>query len=300
MSITPTAADPFGLGTDIRLLGGLNPVWGLVSSFENLGCALARRFNAVLGSLFYSLGYGFDISDLVNQALVPSDISRISQALAGQALLDERVGTCRAALSLVPQTGELTIAVTGTTAVGGAPFRFILAATDVTVTLLSVNGNPFSATAAAPSATFTGPTTVIIGGGGSSEPGPAGPPGPSGSASESVPILDVESALGTEDPQPQTQKEVNWGALPATVTITLNAMISSAAGSAVFKVRINGSDNVADGTVVATLTASSPSATATSGGSTIANPGGLGRLIVTAQSNGTNDCQMRNATLTIR
>lgn len=303
MSITPTASDPLGLGTDVALLGDLNPVWGLVSGFTNLGYALARRLNATLGSLapVGDAAYGENLSDLLNQGLTPADVARKSQAVVGQCRLDERVQTCRVSFVLVPQTGALTINVTGTTP-SGAPFafQFIVDPTTVTVSLLSVNGVAVAQGGTAVPAAASSTTTVIIQGG-SSGPGPAGPPGPAGGASESVPIADVESDLGTEDPQPQTQKEVNWGALPASITITLNGMFSSASGSSVFHVRINGSDNLADGTIVATITASSPSATSSSGGSTITNPGGLGRLIVTADSSGAGvDCAGRNMTLTVR
>jgi hypothetical protein len=297
MAIQPTAADPFGLGTDIALLGDLNPVWGLVSGFTNLGYALARRLNAVLGSLFSDLGYGFDLNDLVNQSLLPSDIGRISQAISGQCLLDERVQTCRAALSLDNRTSTLSIAISGTIPSGQA-FTFILSANGLTVALITVNGTPVAQKQ--PVTVVAGPSTVIIQNG-SSTPGLPGPPGPAGGASESVPIADVESVLGSEDPQAQTQKEINWGALPASITITLNGMFSSAAGTATFRVRINGSDNADDGTVVLTLTASSASATPASASATISNPGGLGRLIVTAASSGAGvDCAARNLTLTVR
>lgn len=299
MAIQPTPQDPFGLGTDIALLGDLNPVWGLVSGFTNLGYALARRLNAVLGSLFYDLGYGFDLNDLVNQDLLPTDIARLSQAIAGQLLLDERVQTCRAAIGLEFPSSTLTITVSGTTAVGAAPFVFILQASGITVALISVNGTPVAQ--ANPQTVVAGPSTIIVGGSGSGQAGPPGPPGPSGSASESVPIADVESSLGSEDPQAQTQKEVNWGALPASITITLNGMFSSASGTSTFRVRINGSDNLADGTVVATITASSPSATPATAGTTISNPGGLGRVIVTVDSSGAGvDALGRNLTLTVR
>jgi hypothetical protein len=297
MAITPTAADPFGLGTDIALLGDLNPVWGLVSGFTNLGCAIARRLSAVLGSLFSDLGYGFDLNDLVNQDLLPTDVARFSQAIAGQCLLDERVQTCRAALSFDNPSSTLTIAVSGTIPTGRA-FQFILSANGITVALISVNG----ATVAPqqPVTVVAGPSTVIVGGG-SSQPGPPGPPGPGGGASESVPISDVESVLGSEDPQAQTQKEINWGALGASITITLNGMFSSASGTATFRVRINGSDNAADGTAIVTITAPSSSPTPASASATISNPGGLGRVIVTAESSSASvDCAGRNMTLTIR
>ena len=301
MAITPTSADPYGLGTDIALRGDLNQVWGLVSGFTNLGYALARRLNAALGSLFTDLGYGEDCSDLINAGLTPADVAKKSGAISAQCRLDERVQTCRTTFALNVQTGALVISVSGTIP-SGAPFafQFIVDPTTVTLALLSVNGVAIVQPTTAAATSTTGGNTTIIVEGGSSEPGPPGPPGPGGGASESPPVADVESSLGSEDAQPQTQGD-QLGALPASITITLNGMFSSAASSAVFRVRINGSDNAADGTIVATITASSPSATAASGGSTIANPGGLGRVIVTAESSGAAvDCAGRNMTLTIR
>jgi hypothetical protein len=296
MAITPTAADPFGLGTDIALLGDLNPVWGLVSSFTNLGYAIARRLNAVLGSLFYDLGYGFDLNDLVNQDLLPGDVGRIAQAIAGQCLLDERIQTCRAALSFDSPSSTLTIVVSGTIATGQA-FQFILSPNGLTVALISVNGQ--AVTTPAP-ATVSGPSTVIIQSG-SATAGPPGPPGPSGSASQDVPTADLESSSGSEDPQAQTQKQIDWDSLPATVTLALSGMFSSASGTGTFRVRVNGSDGVADGTIELTITTSSASPAPATASATISNPGGLGRIIVTAQSSGAAvSCAARDLALTIR
>jgi hypothetical protein len=297
MAITPTAADPFGLGTDIALLADLNPVWGLVSGFTNLGYAIARRLNAVLGSLFYDLGYGFDLNDLVNQDLLPGDVGRIAQAIAGQCLLDERVQTCRATLSFDNPSSTLTIIVSGTIPTGQA-FQFILSPNGLTVALISVNGQ--AVTTPAP-ATVSGPSTVIIQNG-TAEAGPAGPPGPSGSASQDIPIADVESSSGSEEAQPQTQKQIAWDSLPATVTLALSGMFSSAAGTATFRLRVNGSDGIADGTIELTITSSvaSPPMAATAS-VTISNPGGLGRVIITAESSGAAvACAARDLTLTIR
>jgi hypothetical protein len=302
VSAVASLADPFGLGTDIALLGDLNPVWGLVSGFTNLGYALARRLNAVLGSLFYDLGYGFCIPDMIHQALDPADISAAQQAIAGQCLLDERVQTCAAALTLDESTGTLTINITGTIA-QGVPFTFILAATGVTVALLSVNGVPVSPAAAASQNATPAPagTTIIIQGG-SSEPGPPGPPGPGGSAQLTFNLNPNGYGKDSGVEEVVDQIETNLGALAASVTFELVAAVLSQSGTATFRLRLGGSDGVADGTIVATITATTGAFVLKNNSLTIANPTGLQRLKVTIQSSAAGqDAQIdRGASLTIR
>jgi len=306
MAITPTAADPFGLGTDVALFGDLNPVWGLVSSFTNLGYAIARRLGADLGSLFDDLGYGGGIGDLINAAMTPADVSRLQQTIAGQCLLDERIQTCRAAVSLNAQTSSLTITVSGTIAAGAA-FVFILAATDVTVALLSVNGQAVAAasgSAATTQQTTGSGTTIVISGGGGGIPGPPGPPGPGGSAQMTInlspngygPTLDN----GTEEVVEQL--DVNIGALAASVTAEMVAAVKSQSGTAVMRVRVGGSDRTADGSIVATLNASSSSFTVENNGSTFTNPNGLVRVKITIQPSASGqDAQIDGgATVTFR
>jgi hypothetical protein len=298
----PIIADPYGLGVDIDLVDDLNPVWGLVAGFDNLGRALARRLKSALGSLFDDLGYGFDTTDLVHQALTPADVARISHAIASQCLLDERVQTCRASLALVPATGALTITITGTIP-DGIPFTFVMAATSVTVQLLSVNGQavqtPSNTNAAV--ATTSGGTTIVISEG-SSTPGPPGPPGPGGSASDSFNLNPngYEDDSGTE--YLADQIDVNLGALGSNVSFELVGKVKSAAGTATFRLRVGGSDGVADGTIVATITATTASFVRKSDGSTIANPGGLQpvKLTIASSALGQNAEMDRGATITIR
>lgn len=295
----PGPNDPFGLGTDIALLGDLNPVWGTVSSFTNLSYALARRFRAQLASLFYDLGYGEDITDMVNQAFTPAAVSQKAQALSNQALLDERVQTCRVSLVLTPQTGQLAIAVTGTIPTGQA-FTFIMAATSMNVALLAVNGQPVQQPATA-AAAATGSTTVIIQGG-SSEPGPAGPPGPAGSAQLTFNLNPNGYGDNSGAEVVVDQIEANLGALGGTVTIELVAAALSQSGTAAIRLRLGGSDNVADGTIVATLSPSTSSFVASNNNSTIANPGSLQRLKLTIQSSGAGQDALvqRGGSITIR
>lgn len=294
-------SDPFGLGTDIALLGDLNPVWGLVSGFRNLGYALARRLNAELASLFYDLGYGFCIRDLLHQDLGPADIAAISQAIAGQCLLDERVQSCGATLVLDDRSHLLTITINGTIA-QGVPFTFIMAAKDVTVALLSVNGVPVAqATAANTNAAPTGTTTIIVQGG-SSEPGPPGPPGPGGGAQLTFNLNPNGYGDSSGGETVQDQIDANLGTLGANITFELVAAVMSASGAATFRLRLGGSDGLPDGTIVATLSATTPAFTMKNNSSTIANPTGLQRLKVTVESSGAGqDAQIdRGATLTIR
>jgi len=300
VAFVPGPNDPFGLGTDIALLGDLTPVWGLVSGFTNLGYALARRLRAVLGSLFYDLGYGFDITDLVNQGLTPADVTRISVAIAVQCLLDERVQTCRVALVLVPQQGTLAITITGTIP-SGVPFAFIMAATSLTVQLLAVNGQQVQQPAAPAPAPTTGGTTVIIEGG-SSVPGPPGPPGPGGSAQLTFNLNPNGYGDDSGAEVVVDQIDANLGDLGASITFELVAAVLSQSGTAVMRLRVGGSDGVADGTIVATINATTSSFVTQNNGSTISNPTGLQRLKLTIESSASGqDAQIdRGGTITIR
>lgn len=293
-------ADPFGLGTDIALLGDIKPAWGLVSGFTNLGYALARRLNAALASLFYDLGYGFCIPDLLHQDLSPADIASISQAIAGQCLLDERVQTCGATLVLDNRSHLLTITINGTIA-QGVPFTFIMAAKDLTLALLSVNGVPVAETPAANQNANQGTTTVIIQTG-SSEPGPPGPPGPGGGAQLTFNLNPNGYGDNTGAETVQDQIDANLGTLGGSITFELVAAVMSQSGTATFRIRLGGSDGLPDGTIVATITATTGAFTIKNNSSTIANPTGLQRLKVTIQSSGAGqDAQIdRGATLTIR
>lgn len=301
-AFVPGPDDPFGLGTDIALLGDLQPVWGLVTGFTNLGYALARRFRAALGSLFYDLGYGEDTTDMVNQAFTPAAVTEKAQALSAQALQDERVQTCRVSMVLIPQEKTIAISVTGTTPTG-QPFTFVMSATAVTVALLAVNGAPVTqspAGTAAPTATAGG-TTIIVEGGGGGVPVP-GPPGPAGGAQLTFNLNPngYEDLSGAEAVQDQI--EANLAALGGTIAIELVAACLSQSGTATVRLRLGGSDNVADGTIVATLSPSTPAFVMASNGSSIANPGGLQRLKLTIQSSAAGqDAQVnRGATITIR
>lgn len=277
-------ADPYGLGVDIALQGDLSPVWGLVAGFTNLGYALARRLHAELGSLFYDLGYGEDLTDILHQGLTPADVANISKRIAAQCILDERVQTCRASLALNTQTGELTITITGTIP-QGVPFTLVMAATSVTVQLLSVNGQAVTTPANTNTApgSAAGATTIIVQEG-SSLPGPPGPPGPGGSASWTGTLNPNGYADNSGAEVVVDHFDVNMAALASTLTFELVGSVRSQSGTATFRARMGGSDGVADGTVVATITATSASFTQKNNSSSQTNPGGLQRIKITVES----------------
>lgn len=301
MTVALALADPYGLGVDIALQGDITPVWGLVAGFTNLGYALARRLNAELGSLFYDLSYGEDLTDILHQGLTPADVANISKRIQAQCLLDDRVQTCRATLALVPQTGELTITITGTIP-QGVPFTFVMAATSVTVQLLSVNGQAVTTPSNTNAATSTAGSTTVIVQEGSSVPGPPGPPGPGGSASWSGSLNPNGYADNTGAEVVVDHVDVNLGALASNITFELVGSVKSQSGTATFRLRLGGSDGVADGTIVATITATSASFTQKNGGSPQTNPGGLQRLKITVQSSAAGqDAEMDSGgTVTIR
>jgi hypothetical protein len=287
--------DPNGLGTDIPLIDDLNQVWGLAAGFINLGYALARRYETDRGALFYDLDYGYNLTDLVNAGLTPTDVARHSQGAAAEALKDDRVQTARVGLTLVFETGELTIAVSGTTAQG--PFSLVMRASDVTVTLLAVNGLQLAA--AAPAATVT---QVVQGPPGPPGTSTQGPPGPSGTASVTLNYDPDGYGDSSGAEVVVAQDDVNMGALAASVTLELVAAVLSQSGTATFRVRVGGGDRTVDGSIVATINATAASFVQKNNSSSFTNPNGLQRVKLTVQSSVSGqDAQIDGgATVTVR
>lgn len=280
VAFDPTATD---FGTDAAWDDDLAPVWGLSSGADNYIQSCLLRLSQRTGSMdFYDPTYVcLDLRGYLNAKTSQADKSRLQGRISAAMQSDPRTQSCTASISFDVPTNTLTVALALQTADG--PFDLVLQANKVNVSILTVNG----VTAPAPIVPAAGGATVIVitGGDGSNQPGPPGPPG-SSNPSRSFGLQPVSDNSGAEVAQPQTQMDVNWGALGSSLTIEVTGTGASDAGSAVFRLRRDGSDGAADGTIIATLTASSPSFTQIHGGSTISNPGGYGRVILTVESSG--------------
>lgn len=293
MAITDQTTD---FGTDIALVSDLAPVWGFATGQTNLLNAILRRLTIPRGGLFYDPDYGFDVPGLLNVALSPIDVARIKGGIAAEVRKDPRVESVAvdAVFTFATKTLQLTLSIT--TALG--PFDLVLAATSVTVEVLSLNG-------VAPVITTTDNPTVIV--------GPIGPQGLQGIAGTSGGggggtadlVLDQSdtraSSAGTEEVIFQWDA-ADFGALAAgTLTGEVTASAYSGSGTATFKLRVGGSDGVNDGTVVATFTATLAAFTAKNATGTFTNPTGLAFVKLTAQSSGAGvDARAKGPTITFR
>lgn len=278
VAFDPNATD---FGTDVAWDDDLASVWGLSSGAANYIQACALRLSQRTGSMdFYDPTYiCLDLRSYLSAKTDKAKKSQMQGRISAAMESDPRTQSCAASASFDVPTDTLTVALGLQTADG--PFDLVMQASKATVSILSVNG----VTSPTPVVVAAGGATVIViaGGSGSNQPGPPGPPG-SSNPSRSYGLQAVEDDSGSEVAQAQSQMDVNWGALGSSLTIEVVGTGASDAGNAVFRLRRDGSDGAADGTVIATLTATSPSFTPIHGGSTISNPGGYGRVILTVQS----------------
>ncbi len=295
----PTITDPTtDLGTDIALISDLAPVWGLATSEANYLNALLRRLTTPRGGLFYDPDYGFDVPSYLNAAIAQTDFARIRAGIAAELRKDPRTLTVSVDAVFTFATKTMQITVQLTTDVG--PFDLVLAASGVTVDLLSVNGVTVA------QAQTPANTTVIVGPPGPMGPaGPAGTPGGGGGGGTPQLVLDdprmLASSSGSEDVLFQWDG-VDFGALSVgSITGAVQASAYSGSGTATYKLRIGGSDGVADGTVVATFTHALAAFQTKSASSTFTNPTGLLFVKLTAQSSGVGvDARLKNPVVTFR
>lgn len=121
------------LGTDLSCLTDLTATMSTVSGRRLLAEAIARRLQTPRGGLLKHPDYGFDLAGHINDDINASDIAVISSGVEAECLKDERVISATCACTFAVNT--LTVVVTITDADG--PFVLILAATAVSVTLVS-------------------------------------------------------------------------------------------------------------------------------------------------------------------
>lgn len=293
-SIDPTE----DLGTDVTLgLGGLLPIWGLSSGIANLIAAIIRRLTTPRGGLFYDPNYGYDVRAFLNADVSQTDVAQIKAGITAELRKDPRISRVTVDATFTFATKTLQISLAFDTADG--PFDLVLAASSVTVDLLSLNG---IAAAAPPPAN----ATVVVGpAGAQGQQGLQGPPGTGGGGgSASLDFADarqIASSSGSEDVIFQWDA-ADFGALAVgSLTAELAGSVFSGSGTATFRLRLGGSDGVADGTVLATITHALASFQAKNATGSFTNPTGLQYVKITAQSSGASvDARMKGPTVTFR
>lgn len=271
-------------GRDIRAVNDLDVSFSLVGGEENLGNALARRLSTTRGYLFRAFGgdpdYGLGLINWLNADFTAPTIAALETEIEAECRKDERVQDCNATVTHTFGTQSILVELEVTTAEG--PFRLVLKIGDLTVEILN-DGLPVAS-----ETITTGTGTVaaaVVGADGAA--GPPGPPGSPGSAGGAVVEIDdpahYQSNTGAEDVIPLGLQD--FDSLPGgTLSAKLVAWVSSAGGTATFRLRIGGTRAGADGTVVATITSTSATLEAKKATGTFANPGGLQALKLSLQS----------------
>jgi len=280
----PVVSDP--LGIDILAGPDLDPTFRLCHGTENIQNALMRRLSTPAGAL-EELGddpeYGYDVpGQLNNDFSGVAGLAGISSQAQAEVNKDPRVQAARATVINDPTTGgTLTVGIKGETAAG--PFDFVMPVGDVTTDALSQG---LRLQIPVDQAGIVGGTVTVINQAG--PPGPAGPTGTGGTGAGVGVSPDFDGLYATDAGSEVLFKQVlaDFSGLTAgSISIAFAATIRALDGATgTFRVRVGGTDNAADGTVLATLTTTSSSFTAVSTSATVTNPTGLQKCKLTGQS----------------
>jgi hypothetical protein len=155
MSATLPPLAPDDLGTDVALTDDLAPAWGVASGKSNLAMAIYRRLTTTRGGLFYDASYGYSLMDLLNAELSAAELSEARGSIIAECEKDERVQAVTANLAFDSTANQLTIDLELESAAG--PFDLVLRASEVTVEILTLDGQ------ALPTASATGATGARAG-----------------------------------------------------------------------------------------------------------------------------------------
>jgi phage baseplate assembly protein W len=108
----------------------------MASGLQCVAEAILRRWSTSQGELIDDPNYGYNLTDLINDDLSPTQLAYAAQQAAAQAQLDERVLQCAVQLTLTV-AGLLTVVANVITAAG--PFQLVLAVSAVTTKILLVS-----------------------------------------------------------------------------------------------------------------------------------------------------------------
>ena len=284
MAITTTTADP-DFGTDFACVDDIDKALSMVSGRTCLANAIARRLSTPQGFLAQywddDPDYGFDLRGLQLADLNDADLPGYESTIKAQIERDQRVESATASLSLNRETNTLTASVHADTADG--PFDLVLGISDIGVDLLSVDGNPVAAS----------PIEVtIVGEAGPRGPtGPQGPSGGSGGASAMIVVADPgeflsDSATSAEEVIYQQNCDFTVFNPGVSLDLSFLALIKATSpATGTFRVRVGGTNGVADGTVRATITTSGTSYSSVQNLPSFTNPGSTQLVKITAQTN---------------
>jgi hypothetical protein len=136
LDFAPNAAPE--LGVDLAALPDLDPSFPLVAGLANLGQALARRLETPRGGLFYDPNYGTDVRAWLNEGFT-SDATWSASGPRSRPR-PRRTSACSPPRPRWSSTRPReTLRITLSVVTRSGPFKLVLAASALTVDLLSVS-----------------------------------------------------------------------------------------------------------------------------------------------------------------
>lgn len=111
--------------------------WGSVGGLKNLGNSIARRLTTQEGSLFYDLGYGFDVRQMLNGPIDAQTTADAIGKIEFQSVQDERIVSARATLTKTAAADSFEIQLILETS-DSQTFTLVLSVNSLTVELLTV------------------------------------------------------------------------------------------------------------------------------------------------------------------
>ncbi len=108
--------------------------WSYCSGLKNVANAVYRRVSTDRASIRRHPDYGLNLVDLLGSTITPLFLRTAEQAYAREVEKDERIDRCVCSFTYSPQTSIVTARFQCSTAAG--PFVLVLAASDVTVTIV--------------------------------------------------------------------------------------------------------------------------------------------------------------------
>lgn len=122
-------------GQDFACVDDLETTLGVTSGPRLVMEAIARRLQTPTGRLVGDPNYGFDVSAYINDDVTPADLDNIEQQVREECEKDERVASADVSAAYLADVLTLTIVLT---LIADETFTLVLAVSDVTVSILSV------------------------------------------------------------------------------------------------------------------------------------------------------------------
>lgn len=132
----PGVSNPYGV--DVICLFDLDPYFNLTGGVNTLVQDLYHRIITTTGTLFYDGNWGFNVRQLLSQAVTQGTVNTIQSIIQSQMLADERVAAALVSATYTIATQSLVATITITPQNGLQAFQFVVGISQVTTALLNV------------------------------------------------------------------------------------------------------------------------------------------------------------------